>query len=107
MIKRCEKCKEELRMRATIQESTDKGQVTFLNVPVTGCKSCGDEGYSMRNGLIIEHYAKFHAEDETTIDFERINPTYKDMTVLELMKLSNTEIQQEEIKQNNTSEETG
>lgn len=93
MNKRCEKCQGELRMKASIQEHSNRGSMTFINVPVTGCRDCGNEGYSMKNGLIIEHYAKFHGENDSVIDFEEIYVAYENMSVLELMSLSNTSIQ--------------
>ena len=80
-------------MKATIQEVTEKGNITFLNVPVTGCKNCEDEGFSMRNGLIIEHYAKHHSDDEMVIDFEEIHTSYEGMDILQLIQLSRSTLQ--------------
>lgn len=93
MGQKCSRCKGELRMKITIHEKTDKGNITFINVPVTGCYHCGDEGYSMRDGLIIEHYAKFHAHNNEIVDFEEIYPSYEKLSMMDIMRLSRTALQ--------------
>ena len=86
----CVSCSGELK---TMKRTITFNDITFLNVPVHGCKNCDDVTYSINDGLIMGHYKEKHCKSGDIIDFTDVQILYMGMSTLDLMSLNSTSIQ--------------
>ena len=88
----CPKRKGEIKkMLKSLEFESD---ITFTNVPVTGCESCSDEmTISFEHGLIIDHYKRNHCKEGDTVDFSTVQPLYAELNALDILALENNQIQ--------------
>lgn len=93
---RCSNCEREIKVTKTTIEivNVQDEKIIFTNVPVSECVNCNNQvSYSFRDGLIIEHYAKYHGKSGEPIDFEEVRTAYEGMSIQSLLAFEQPMIQ--------------